>query len=98
MKGYLLLTAAIILEFLGTTSMKLSDGFEKIAYTFGILWLMFLLFSTIVKNNSTEYSIRNVGRFGNNPLSGCFVLFLSRISNTIENVRNSAYSCWCSIV
>ena len=37
MKGYLLLTAAIILEFLGTTSMKLSDGFEKIAYTFGTL-------------------------------------------------------------
>ena len=94
MKGYLLLAAAIILEFLGTTSMKNCIYIWDI----GILWLMFLLFSTIVKNNSTEYSIRNVGRFGNNPLSGCFVLFLSRISNTIENVRNSAYSCWCSIV
>ena len=94
MKGYLLLAAAIILEFLGTTSMKNCIYIWDI----GILWLMFLLFSTIVKNNSTEYSIRNVRRFGNNPLSGCFVLFLSRISNTIGNVRNSAYSCWCSIV
>ena len=58
MKGYLLLAAAIILEFLGTTSMKNCIYIWDI----GILWLMFLLFSTIVKNNSTEYSIRNVGR------------------------------------
>ncbi len=37
MKGYLFLGLAILLEFLGTTCMKLSDGFEKIVYTLGTL-------------------------------------------------------------
>lgn len=37
MKGNLFLLAAIFLEFLGTISMKLSDGFEKIFYSAGTL-------------------------------------------------------------
>lgn len=37
LKGYLLLGAAILLEFFGTTFMKLSDGFSKIAFSIGTL-------------------------------------------------------------
>ncbi len=37
MKGYLFLGAAILLEFFGTTCMKLSDGFSHALYTGGTL-------------------------------------------------------------
>ena len=37
MKGYLFLTAAIIFEFLGTTFMKISNGFENKIYAAGTL-------------------------------------------------------------
>ena len=37
MKGYLCLGAAILLEFFGTTCMKLSNGFEHKIYTGGTL-------------------------------------------------------------
>ena len=37
MKGYLFLGLAIILEFLGTMCMKMSDGFEKIIFAAGTL-------------------------------------------------------------
>lgn len=44
MKGYLFLALAIFLEFLGTTCMKMSDGFEKIAYSAGTLIFYSLCF------------------------------------------------------
>ena len=37
MKGYLFLGAAILLEFFGTTCMKLSNGFSHALYTGGTL-------------------------------------------------------------
>ena len=37
MKGYLFLTAAIIFEFIGTTFMKLSNGFSHVIYSAGTL-------------------------------------------------------------
>lgn len=37
MKGYLFLGAAILLEFLGTTCMKLSDGFSNKIFAIGTL-------------------------------------------------------------
>ena len=37
MKGYLFLTLAILLEFFGTTCMKLSNGFTVLIYSVGTL-------------------------------------------------------------
>lgn len=44
MKGYLFLGLAILLEFFGTTCMKMSNGFEKIIYSAGTLIFYCLCF------------------------------------------------------
>ena len=67
MKGYLFLGLAIILEFLGTMCMKMSDGFEKIIYSAGTLifyGLCFYFFALSLKTIQLNIAYATWGGLG----------------------------------
>ena len=67
MKGYLFLTAAIIFELLGTTCMKISDGFENKIYAAGTLifyGVCFYFFSLSLKTVDLNVAYATWGGLG----------------------------------
>ena len=67
MTGYLYLGAAILLEFLGTTCMKLSNGFEEKIYAAGTLicyGICFYVFSISMKTIDLNIAYATWGGLG----------------------------------
>lgn len=90
--GYIYLGLAIVLEFCGTTCMKLSNGFSYLPYAAGTLicyGVCFYFFALSLKTVNLSVAYATWGRAWNNSGGGGFVFLFSREHFDAGTYRNN---------